>query len=1158
MNQTFTIKAQGRRLPGFFRMFILIYLFLICAFPFDLFAQGGSFTISVKKTPILEVFKLMKVQEPGLDFFYSDDEFDTSRKIDVNVIGASLGELMQLILGNRYSHQLIDGHLVIKPIIQVNSLRNAQVVTGKVIGEDGIALPGVAVNAVLSKSTTVTDLDGRYTIHTHDDDILRFTSIGFQKQEVRVKDNTVLNIILKEDVAFLNEVVVTGYQTLQRKNTTGAYAVIGEKEISGRNNITLDRLLEGTVPGLSVYKDDKGQNDLRIRGGSSLRAGTQPLFVIDGFVSKIVPDINEIQSITVLKDAAAAAVWGSQAANGVVVITTKKGKPGKLQINYSGNARIANRPDYSQLRRVEASDLIDYQKEQFDKGYIIPEIFDGSKSGYSTSIGIFNDYKRGDISLQERDSKLAALAGLSNRDQVNQYLLRPSVSQSHFLSFSGGSDKMQYFLSGNYKSESAGTMGSNSDAMTINSRNNYEVSSFLNLTSDISATFTSGKTGYENIQTEIRNLMPYQLLLDAQGKYIYDYSGFNKRENDRLTKLGYLDNGFNLLEENRNSNNTNSGWGLKTRIGANWKIIKGLTLNNDFLYEKNTSTGKNLYGQNGYTARSLINYMTSTDAADKLVFNIPKGDILDLNTQNYKNYAFRNQLNYANTFNGKHYINVIGGFDLRKTVADGSKNRKLGYNDELLSNQNIDAKQLASTGIVWWDGDQHNYDPSYYEDFSFNDTREYSFYSTAAYTYDDRYTLSASYRTDHSNLFGADPKFRKTPLWSFGGNWNISNEHFFHSDLISNLGLRATYGLTGNFDRDNSTTTFLVAKRFFNTIANDYVARLQTPPNPKLRWERSKTFNLGTDISLLKSRFSLSVDYYRKNSYDLLGSQDLDPTVGLTNASINAASMVNNGVEMSLKAGIIEHTDFGWTSTLNFGYNQNKVTSNRITDTDPAINRPNGTVQFLEGYARDAVWSYKWAGLDNTGRPMVYDGSGNKIYIPNVGSLDYSGTSRPKLSGGWSNEFRYKGFNALIFMVFNYGHVGRREMPNMYGYDWSGAYNNQVAQRWRVPGDENHTDIPAIPDFENLSDDYSRAATLSSNSIFNASFIRLREVQLGYTFNAAFLRGTPFKSIRLVAQMNNLYLFKANKYGIDPEAVNSGTYVLPEPLTTTFGLNISL
>jgi TonB-linked SusC/RagA family outer membrane protein len=1173
MNQTFTKSRRIGRLLKLGRLFFLLYLIFICTLPVSAFAQSGKFTISEKQITVRELFRIMKEQQKGLDFFYSNDEFNAAKKIDINVSNATLDELMKIILANKYTYELIDNHLVIKPATANNLQPQKSVdphdVAGIVTDKDGNGIPGVVVKAKLSKTAATTDLTGKYVIHVHDNDVLEFTYVGFEKQVLSVNGKSRLDISLKEDVAFLNEVVVTGYQSLQRKNTTGAYSSLNSEEIKQRNNVSLDRLLEGTIPGLSVYKGVNGANDLQIRGGSSLRSGSQPLFIVDGFATTIYPDINEIENFTVLKDAAAAAVWGSQAANGVVVITTKKGKQGKLQVNYSGNTRITNRPDYNALRRADAPTIIDYQKEQYDKFYIMAPIFDGSSAGYSESIGIFNDFDRSNKTeedREERDERLAVLAGQSNKDQINKLLLRPSVSQSHFFSLSGGSDKMQNFLSGNYKANKSGFKGNDNDALTINSRNSYMLTDFLTLRTDLAANYTSVNSGYLNIESATRSLMPYQMLLDKNGNYVYDYSNFNKIENDRLVGEGYLDNGFNLLEENSLANNKNVGWGLKARLGADWKILKGLSLSNDFIYEKTTSDTKNLNDKNSYYSRDRVNFMTYLNDKNELVKGIPYGNILDFSTGNYKNYAVRNQLNYSNTFKEKHYINVIGGFDLRKMVNQSNSSRLHNYNDALLTSQNIDAALLASGTIVSWDGKKRTYDASSYNKLKFVDNREYSWYSTLAYTYDDRYTFTGSYRTDHSNLFGADPKFKKTPLWSLGGQWNVSNEDFFKSDLISNLGLRMTYGLTGNFDRSSLSTTYLVASRFFSTITNDFWARIQTPPNPKLRWERSETFNLGTDVGILKGRISMSLDYYRKYSYDLLGNQDLDPTVGLTNASVNAANMVNQGFEMAIRAGIIQNSDFSWNTNLNLGYNKNKVTHNRITDTNPAVNRPNNTVPFLEGYPRESMWSYKWAGLDNAGRPQVYDGEGNKIYEPVEGSLIYNGTARPKLTGGWNNTFKYKGFDAMVFLVFNYGHVARREMPDMYGFDWSGSYNDQIANRWRKSGDEFTTDIPALPDMMDLSDYYGRAATRSTNSIINASFVRLREIQLGYSFKDNLLKSTPFKSVRIVAQMNNLYLFKKNKYGIDPEAIigtssTSGAasiYALPEPVTTTFGINIGL
>jgi hypothetical protein len=260
-----------------------------------------------------------------------------------------------------------------------------------------------------------------------------------------------------------------------------------------------------------------------------------------------------------------------------------------------------------------------------------------------------------------------------------------------------------------------------------------------------------------------------------------------------------------------------------------------------------------------------------------------------------------------------------------------------------------------------------------------------------------------------------------------------------------------------------------------------------------------------------------------------------------------------------LSAGIIRNNGFHWDTRINFAYNKSKVLYNKITDSAPELNRPRNIVEFLEGYERESLWSYRWAGLDEKGRPQTYGENGEKVLTPVFESLELNGTTRPRYSGGWNNDFTYKGFNLSIFTVFNFGQKGRMEMPTMYGYTWDGSYNNKIANRWRQPGDEYKTDIPAIPLGEDFSGDYEYVATLSSNSVFDASFLRIREVQLGYTINDRnILRQLPFKSIRAVAQINNVYLWKANKSGIDPEAVSGSLFQLPEPKVVTFGLNFTL
>ncbi|ERJ58154.1 SusC/RagA family TonB-linked outer membrane protein [Sphingobacterium paucimobilis] len=1130
------------------------------------FSYAQTLNVEAKQKSLSQIFESLK-KDSGYHFFWEGGDFSGTR-VDVSVKGDIKEVLDALFEGLPLDYTLHKKTVIIKS--NPNNMRKAvkQDVVGRIIDEKGEAIAGAIIKYSSSGkyATVVTDAKGSFRITAAKFPVhLQISYLGYKPQDYVVEAaNQPVLVQLRvaetqiEDV----DIVYTGYQSISRENTTGASAGVKEEEIERRNNSSLDNILENSVPGLNSYTTPDGKADMRVRGGSSLRAGTAPLMVVDGFPATIMPDVNEITDIRVLKDAAAAAIWGSQASNGVIVITTKKGKIGGPVIQYAGNLRVQMRPDYSALQRANAAQVIDYEKEQYDKGYINSSRFRGTSAGYSQSIGIINAYDRNEIDLAERDRQLGLLAEMDNQSQVDDLLLRNAVNQKHFLSISGGSDRFSYYTGANFDYSVAGTRGTQDKNMVLTNRMTYKLADFVSLRSNIAMEYGWGNQGYSSLMEEIRKLQPYQMLKDENGNLVNNYFGYNKIENDRLLGLGYLDYGMNLVQETNLANNRTSGFGVRSIFGLDWKIIDGLTVSNDFVYERLGGRQRNLNDEQSLFTRNLINRFTTYDATTKKYEKmIPIGDVLDVTNSSSRRIASRNQANYQKTLLDKHYINVLVGFDISKYITDDTQQRLLGYNDELNSSQDIDAKVLAK-GIRDWENKLQSYYASSYNQMRFKENREYSFYSTLAYTYDRRYTISGSFRNDYSNLFGADPKLRKTPLWSVGGKWLAHNEAFFNTDFISELSFRTTVGVTGNFDRDGQTTTYLTATRFFNTIADSFVARLQTPPNDKLRWESTRTVNAGVDVGVLHNRFTLSLDYYDKYSYDLLGSQTLDPTVGLTNASINAAELSNKGLELGLTAGIIRNKEFSWDTRVNFAYNKSNVLYNRITDTNPVINRPRNVVPYLEGYERESLWSYRWAGLDEQGRPQTYDENGDKVLEPVLASLELNGTSRPLYSGSWNNEFMYKGFNLSIFTVFNAGQKARMEMPSMDGYATNSAYNNKIANRWKQAGDEQKTDIPALvsqDDFDEYGQSIMRLATLSSNSVFDASFLRIREIQLGYTVSdRKILRQLPFKSIRAVAQINNVYLWKANKSGIDPEAVSGATYQLPQPKVVTFGLNFTL
>ena len=1121
------------------------------------YSFGQTIEVHAKEQKLAKVFEQLK-RENGYHFFWEGKDFSQTL-ITVDAKG-DIHEVLDKLFSKLPLKYRIQQKTIIVEADPNKKIQRTEY-RGRVLNEDGEPIEGATVlyDEGSGQKTTVTNAKGQFSFIVSNGPVHVIISyLGYQPQEYSVDNpekSIFIQLIPSQNV--IQEVLVnTGYQRFNKNNAAGSTTILDSNYFKKRNNSGLETVLEGAVPGLSFYKNEKGLSDMRIRGGSSLRAGTQPLMIIDGFPSSIMPNINEIENITVLKDAAAAAIWGSQASNGVIVITTKKGKKGNTVVTYSGNLRMQMRPDYKALQRANSAEIIDYEKEQYDKEFII-DIYDGNSSGYTQSIGIFTAYDRKEISLEERDRRLAALVGLNNQDQINKLLLRKAVNQSHYIGISGGSDKLSHITTFNGQFDLAGLQENSSKTFNFNNRLQYDLAKFVSLRTNVGFQYGWDRLGMAGLADGIRNLQPYQMLVDEQGNYIRNYADYNRVENDRLMSLGYLDNGLNLYQENQLANNKSRSLAIRTLFGLDWKIIDGLRLTNNFVYDRTTSNGRNLYDKDSYAARSLVNQYTVSDATNSLKTYIPYGDYLDTQNTQFTQLSTRNFLNYERTLADKHYLNILAGFDLTRSINELDKNRLYGYNDQLLTSQNIDAV-LLNVGIKDWEGKVYKYDHSSYVKNNYRENREYSFYGTLAYTYDNRYTFTGSWRNDYSNLFGSDPKFKKTPLWSVGGKWLIDNEHFFDIDWISQLNLRATMGLTGNFDRENESSTYLVARRFFNAIANDYVARIDSPPNAKLRWERTKTYNFGLDVGLFKNRITLNADYYHKLSYDLLGNQDLDPTVGVSKSFINGADMTNNGVEFGLHAAILQNKAFQWSSTLNLALNKSKVTKNNITDSDPTTNRPKNTVPFLEGYPRESLWSYRWAGLDEQGRPQTFDAEGNKTRFPVLESLVYNGSTRPLYTGGWSNEFRYKGFHLSIYTVFNWGHYARKEMPEMNSLTWASSYNNQISKRWRTPGDELITDIPTFPGWEDLSNEYFNLATKSSNSIIDAAYIRVREMSLSYTFRRPQLQGKlPFSEIRLVSQLNNLWIWKANKSSIDPEALVAAQLQLPQPKVFTFGINIT-
>lgn len=1116
--------------------------------------------------------QLKTIRDYSIWFNVSDVDLD--RRVTVNFHNRTVRELLDTILkGQPLSYEISGKMIKIHRRGQQNRLQQGatkRIVSGNVIGaDDGQPLIGAQVRVLGSRTGTVTDVNGHYHIEASEGDVLVFSYVGYETREKRPGASTSMNISMQPGTNSLDDVVVTGYQTIKKFNLTGAVNTIDNKKIDLRSSNSLAAILEGAVPGLTVYN-----NTFRIRGGASLNAGNDPLFIVDDFeVEQLPENMDQVESITVLKDAAATAIWGSRAANGVVVITTKKGRAGDFRISYSGNMKVSSRTDFGDLHRASSADIVAYDRDAFYGGYYFPGYFDYSKNGYSLSQEILNRYipdsgNMNDLTetqKTEMNSKLDALAKQNNRKQIEDNLLRSAFEQHHLVSVSGGSEKADYYLSGSYIGSHSAYIGDKDEQMSINSRTSYRVLPFLTLRSDINATLTKTNNGYSSLASEIYGMYPFQMLLGPDGSRIMDYSQFNHAYSETMVKdYGYADEGRNLLDEVDLANDNTTGTNYKVRVGADFKIIDGLSLSADYQYEKTQFSTKNRTSKNSYYGRDLINSMAVPNGNGGLDYNIPNGDILDHKQADTDAWIMKlgATLNRAFGPDRKHYVNAVTGFEMRSKHYYTDSYRKLGYDDQTLQWQPIDAKALED-GVQWWNGETNRYYSTSYDDFGDVLNKEVSYFLSALYTFDNRYTVSASLRIDQSNLFGVDDKYKRNPIYAFGANWNVRNEAFFHSTAITELLLRASYGLTGNFDRSGSTTPVMVGRKQYIPAVGDYVVRLSTPPNPKLRWERTRSFNISADLGLW-NRLNATLTYYHNRNYDLLGNTLLDPTTGYESATINAADMTNHGVELQIGADIINTRDFGWNLNWVFSYNKNKITKNKIKDASPYLNRVSGSTKFVEGYAREAVWSYRWAGLDKNGEPMLYDKDGNKTYDPatlDADDLVYSGTYQPKYSGSLSTAFRYRELTVNFLFTYNFGHVFRAEYPEMNAYATSPDLSDKIALRWQKPGDEKLTDVAALPTAENAwakTNYRGYAIKYASNTIRKGDMIRLREILFNYELPRRWLASTPLTRCSLTLQMNNLWLWTSNREGYDPEALSplTGKLSLPQPFSFTAGVKI--
>lgn len=1055
-------------------------------------------------------------------------------------------------------------------------------ISGIVKDVDGLPIPGATVYAPLSSAGTATSLEGTFSLRVRTtEEHLLVSYIGMKKAEITLKsDKEYYEITLREETKALDEVVVTGYQTISKERTTGSFYIAGKEELDKKINPSVLGRLEGAVAGMR----GRSEEDLSIRGVATLLGNSKPLIVVDGMpIEGSLSNINPatIENITVLKDAAAASIYGARAANGVIVISTLKGDNTQgFRAMYDGSVLFTRRPSFDYLHMMSSEQLVDLSMDIIDQNFsTVPwSALETSRTSYPYTLELYSKHTEGLISDEEYEAEVQRMRATDNRDAIRDELLRTGILDTHNLTLIQDGKKSNFVATINYRGDRPTNVGTKSDDIGYSLRNVVHFSDQFLADLTVSGNYGSSfsQDGSPDALGMIYQLPSYIPLTDKEGNYLDLPTTRSNYSKHQLLEWGLEDESYNPLRDRAKEwSNSKSNY---TRVNASlsYKILPELSMSGSFQIESAAQHIKRMMEADSYTVRQMRNDATIQEDG-KYISLIPEGGQLSEYRSSTSDYTARLQLNYDKVFASDHRLTALAGAEIRRLYGTGTSSYLMGYDDVSLGSVPYDALRLSQlngtmslSGSFSFNNSQHNYVRE-------SDDRFVSFYTNFAYDYLTKYNLTGSIRIDQSNLFGVDPKVQYRPLWSLGGSWSIHKEDFMKSqDVINRLVLRTTYGIGGNIPKVGGPY-MIVKTGGFNTKAQTPSSEIASPPNRSLTWERTATFNVGVDFALFQNRLSGSIEVYNRHTTNLLGTRLTDPTIGWSNVLMNYGSMSNKGLELTLNSTNVATRDFRWSTDFVFSFNKNK-----ILDIDEEFKNveyyiTNG-IQ-TSGKPANSLYSLSWAGLYATdddgnrtelGIPHIYttDDNGTRVVTTgttNVDDLIHEGTMTPVWNGGLTNTLEYQRLSLSFSLVYYGGHKLRDVMaPYVSNFQFltSGVnVDESIMNAWKKEGDELLPETtPMLPNNDPSSE--SRNAWYGANiHVISGDYIRLRDIVLSYSLSEKLLDTLRLSSCTVRLQANNLCYWAKNDRGIDPEAYSFGFGRPPRRLPAspaTYSLGISL
>lgn len=959
----------------------------------------------------------------------------------------------------------------------------------------------------------------------------------------------------------------TGYQRLSKERLTGAVNKVDEAILKTVVSTSIIDRLANNVPGLVFNKtggNPSNQTQISIRGQSTLFSRPDPLIVLDNFpydgdLSSINPD--DIESISILKDAGAASVWGARAANGVIVLTSKKGSAASgLKIDLTAQATIGDRPNLKYEPRISSADYIQIERELFDKGLYKTQETSANKTVLTPVVELLIANRDGLLAKEDLDAQLQSLGQIDLDSEMSKYYMQQSLNQHYALSINKATAGGNWLLSLGVDKNRDNLVKNGFER--LNGRLFIEQKFWkdrLTFSANIARNNTNLFTPNPGTlyMTNLKQLYPYARLKDDQGNNAAVSKDYRSTYLNSVMEqnIGLLDWYYRPLDEVDLWDKKRQDREYRIDFNLGVKLIDGLLLNTSYQYVDRSLEDRDNQSLNSYGVRSLINQFTTVLDEGKILRNIPLGNILDVERQTMATHRFRLQATIDKTMAKIFNIQSVVGAEVNRTATAGLQNRFYGYNAERAGISSVDYLTLFPSFVNPAGTNQIPFK----NDVSKLTDRFVSYYQNSSISIASRYVLTASTRFDQSNIFGVRTNQKGVPLWSVGLAWSINKENFFKADLFSQLKLRTTYGLSGNVNRNLSafTTASYMGLAPFSRLP---YATIQNPPNAELRWERTKVFNAGVDFGFLNNRINGSFDYFQKRGVDLIGDAPYPASSGVTRYRGNVAASKGHGYELLLN-GLIVDQAFRWNSTVMLSLAKD-IVSDYMDLTISGLNMIQGTsINPRVGKPLYSMYSFDTEGLDPvTGDPVgILNGEQSTdwnavISKTKIEDLLYYGSSRPTTNASFRNTFNWRNWNLTTNISYRANYFYRL---NSIRYTYNNVLDNGLEsrhadylRRWINPGDEQHTTIPSVPTTANANRDnlYLNGESL----IRRADHIRWEDLAISYRMAVA---KDWLKSVEFSFYVNNLGLiWRKSKEKIDPDFAGIGQRPLPRAYS--FGVRL--